>query len=124
MEGEGLNQSELARRVGVTQGAIAKVANNNPNGSSFLHKLARELRTTPEYLTGEVDDPELNAPTTKPLSPEQTELLERFDRLSRANQNALLQIVRSLPAENEPPSRQSLHDSRSGFRAEPGDILS
>jgi SOS-response transcriptional repressor LexA len=57
MDELGLTQAELARRVSVTQGAIAKIAGNNPNGSSHLHKLARELRTTPEYLTGETDDP-------------------------------------------------------------------
>jgi transcriptional regulator with XRE-family HTH domain len=121
MEGEGLNQSQLARRLGVTQGAIAKVANNNPNGSSFLHKLARELRTTPEYLTGEVDDPDANAPTTKPLNYEQLELVECFDRLSRADQQALLQMARSL-ASNKPPPKERLHTSPKGFRHEgPGE---
>ncbi len=62
MEKLGLTQAELARRVEVTQGAIAKIANNNPNGSSHLHKIARELQTTPDYLTGESDDPDEDAP--------------------------------------------------------------
>jgi len=52
-----ITQSELARRVGVTQGAIAKIAANNPNGSSYLHKIARELRTSVDYLTGDTEDP-------------------------------------------------------------------
>jgi transcriptional regulator with XRE-family HTH domain len=62
MEKLGLTQAELARRVEVTQGAIAKIANNNPNGSSHLHKIARELQTTPDYLTGVSDDPDEDAP--------------------------------------------------------------
>ncbi len=67
MEAAGFSQSELARRVGVTQGAIAKVANNNPNGSSFLHKIAQHLGTSPAYLTGEIDDPVAGAPPPAPL---------------------------------------------------------
>lgn len=62
----GLSQSELARRVGVTQGAIAKVISKNPGGSSHLHKIAHELGTTPAYLTGETDDPNLGAPVHRP----------------------------------------------------------
>lgn len=57
LEERGISQSELARRVRVTQGAIAKIVSNNPGGSSHLHKIARELGTTPEYLLGEIDDP-------------------------------------------------------------------
>lgn len=67
----GLSQSELARRVGVTQGAIAKIARNDPNGTSHLHRIARILGTTPEYLTGEIDDPDLGAPPASPPSPPQ-----------------------------------------------------
>ena len=62
----GLTQSELARRVGVTQGAIAKIANKNPAGSSYLHRVARELGTTPAYIAGEVDDPSADAPPPPP----------------------------------------------------------
>ncbi|BCA60226.1 S24 family peptidase [Sphingomonas sp. HMP6] len=57
----GLSQSKLARRVNVTQGAIAKIVSNNPGGSAHLHKIARALGTTSEYLTGETDDPSLGA---------------------------------------------------------------
>jgi phage repressor protein C with HTH and peptisase S24 domain len=61
MEERGLSQSELARRIQVTQGAIAKIVGSNPGGSSHLHKIARELGTTPAYLTGEIDDPSAGA---------------------------------------------------------------
>lgn len=48
----GINQSELARRVGITQPAIANLIKRGGR-SSHLHKIARALETTPEYLTGE-----------------------------------------------------------------------
>ena len=69
MDAVGLTQSGLARRVGVTQGAIAKIAKNNPNGSSYLHKIAQVLETTPAYLTGETDDPSEGASPPPPPSP-------------------------------------------------------
>lgn len=54
---KGLSQSELARRVGVSQSAIHKLASGGAYGSAHLHKIARELGTSPSYLAGETDDP-------------------------------------------------------------------
>lgn len=56
-----ITQSELARRVGVSQQAIHKLIVGHSSGSKHLHKIARELGTTAEYLTGETDDPSLSA---------------------------------------------------------------
>ena len=53
----GLSQAELARRVGVAQPTINQLVNRNKIGSKHLHRIARELGTTAEYLTGETDDP-------------------------------------------------------------------
>lgn len=61
LQGAGLSQSELARRVRVSQSVIAQLAAGNAYGSKHLHRIARELGTTPEYLTGEVDDPSVDA---------------------------------------------------------------
>lgn len=102
MKASDLTQSELARRIGVTQGAIAKIASNNPNGSSFLHKLARELRTTPEYLTGETDDPDAGASAEVPLNYYQRDLLECVAMLTPGDQKALLHIARSMAGVADP----------------------
>lgn len=47
----------MARRVGVSQSAIHKLASGGAYGSAHLHKIARELGTSPSYLSGETDDP-------------------------------------------------------------------
>ena len=57
-----LSQSELARRVGISQGAMNNLIAGRSRSSTHLHKIARHLATTPAYLTGEVDDPDENAP--------------------------------------------------------------
>lgn len=62
----GWSQSHLARRVGVSQATIAGLISGRSSGSKHLHAIARELQTTPQYLTGETDDPTegaLPAPT-------------------------------------------------------------
>jgi transcriptional regulator with XRE-family HTH domain len=66
MEELGLSQSELARRVGVSQSAINHLIRGTNRGSTHLHRIAREVQTTPAYLTGETDDPDLGAPPPKP----------------------------------------------------------
>ncbi|MCC6478059.1 MAG: helix-turn-helix transcriptional regulator [Sphingomonadaceae bacterium] len=57
LEAAGLTQSELARRVGVTQPTIAGLKSGRSQGSKYIDRIARELGTTAAYLTGETDDP-------------------------------------------------------------------
>lgn len=65
----GISQSELARRVGITQGTIAGLISGRSRSSSHLHKIARALRTTPAYLEGEIDDPAEDATAPPPIPP-------------------------------------------------------
>lgn len=58
MRAKGVSQADLARRVGVSTTAIWKLVNEPGQGSKHLHKIARVLGTTPEYLTNESDEAE------------------------------------------------------------------
>ncbi len=53
MEDRRISQSELARRVGVSQASIWKLVKQPSQGTKHLHKIAAELGTTAEYLLGE-----------------------------------------------------------------------
>lgn len=64
-----LSQSELARRVGVSQASIYRLVKGDAYGSKHLHRIARELGTTPAYLAGETDDPDLDALPPPPPAP-------------------------------------------------------
>lgn len=74
----GISQSELARKIGVSQQAIGKLVNGHVQTSRHLHIIARELGTTPQYLAGETDDPSEGAlPLPTPdLMAEQLGLVE------------------------------------------------
>ncbi|WP_174297232.1 helix-turn-helix domain-containing protein [Sphingomonas bacterium] len=71
----GMSQSELARRVRVNQSTIAGLVAGRSRSSAHLHLIARELATTPEYLTGETDDPDEGAPPPAPAPRHQQVLL-------------------------------------------------
>lgn len=61
MAAAGVSQSELARRVGVSQQTIGKLINGGARGSSHVGRIARELATTSAYLEGETDSPDEGA---------------------------------------------------------------
>ncbi len=103
----GLSQSELARRVGVTQTTIRKLVSGGGYGSKYLHLIARELQTTPAFLTGETDDPSAGAPPEPTLTHEEHELVDCARGLSTSDRAALLHLARSLPKHDRvaaPPS--------------------
>ena len=61
MAEKAVSQAELARQVGVAQPTIAKLMNGASRSSGHLHRIARVLETTPAYLSGETDDPDMGA---------------------------------------------------------------
>ncbi|GAA0741396.1 helix-turn-helix domain-containing protein [Sphingomonas sp. ABOLD] len=67
----GISQAELARRVGVRQSTINGLIRGESRGSKHLHVIARILRTSPAYLTGETEDPAPDAPILEPERPVQ-----------------------------------------------------
>lgn len=62
----GISQAELARRAKVPQTTLNGLVNSDARSTPHLTKIARALGTTPAYLTGEVDDPDLDAPPPPP----------------------------------------------------------
>jgi len=54
----GMSQSELARRVGIGQSSANRLEAGSTRNPRHIIQLAKVLGTTPEYLTGETDDPQ------------------------------------------------------------------
>lgn len=91
----GISQAELARRVGMAQSSVNALINRGKIGSKHLHKIARELQTTPEYLSGETDDPSPGAAAPQ-LSAEDRAVLETLRAMSPANRAAVMQMMKAL----------------------------
>ena len=53
------SQAALAGAIGVTPQAISKMVNGSTTDTGKLYQIARFLQTTPEYLTGESDSPQI-----------------------------------------------------------------
>lgn len=94
----GLSQSELARRVGLAQPTISGLIKSNKVGSKHLHRIARELGTTPAYLSGETDDPAAEMPDVEPLTAGENDLLADFRSLNRDGQAAISRVLKLLVA--------------------------
>lgn len=58
MEARGLGQSELGRRLGITQGGVYSMLVGKSKRPTNLKELAEALSTSQEYLLGVTDDPD------------------------------------------------------------------
>lgn len=65
-----MNQSDLARAAGVTQGAIQQIVSGRTAKSRFLPEIANALDVTPSFLSGLTDDPQGNYFEDVPKSPD------------------------------------------------------
>lgn len=63
------NQSQLADAVGLKQPSIGRLLSGETKTSRALNAIAAYLRTTPQYLVGETDDPSTNAAALPAHSP-------------------------------------------------------
>jgi len=102
----GISQSELARRVGVSQPAINHLIRRGVGGSSHIHRIARELQTSPEFLTGETDDDSIDADQLA-LTSEDREWLELLHALPPKDRGAVLQLARTIAHSALAPMMQS-----------------
>jgi transcriptional regulator with XRE-family HTH domain len=96
LKSRGLSQSELARRVRLDQSTISGLIKGDQQSSTKLHLIARELETTPAYLSGETDDPTAIIPDEPTYDSETRNLLDSFSMISAADRRAIVQLVQSL----------------------------
>lgn len=75
MEEAGLDQPELAERAGCTQGAISQILLGNTKRSRYLPDIATALGVSVQWLRGESDNRDPNAP----LVPTSKDVMEHFD---------------------------------------------
>ena len=97
----GISQAELARRVGVRQSTMNSLIKGNSRTTRSLVAIARELRTTPAYLSGETDDPDADLPD---VDPNDAAWLEQLHSLTPEDREAVLQLMGSLTSRRKKPT--------------------
>lgn len=107
MEQLGVSQAELARRVGLSQQAIGKLVHGKSRETPKLHQIARALGTTPDYLLGNVADPEAIKAGTGAVASDELEWGALYAALTAAQRGALRMIARDLARSNESSARQT-----------------
>ncbi|WP_408586563.1 helix-turn-helix domain-containing protein [Novosphingobium sp.] len=94
----GKTHAWLAERTGMSRQAIGRIINGGTTDSPHIFQIARALETSPEYLSGEIDDDALPPPSG--LSEDEWRWLEKLRRLSPEDRNALLRITKRLSSED------------------------
>jgi transcriptional regulator with XRE-family HTH domain len=116
-----MSQSALARRVKLAQSTINGLVKGEQRSTTKLHEIARALKTTPAYLSGEIDDPECDAAQEPALDFETREILDDVADMDPADRRAIAQIARSLtrrvPTGRDGPA--TLHARATSYRGPP-----
>lgn len=107
MEVLNVSQANLAKRVGVSQQTIGRLVTGGTFGSRYLHLIARELQTTPEYLTGETDDPHGEVGPAADLTMEERDWVELLRSIAPKDRAAALQLVRTIAHSAQSPMVQA-----------------
>lgn len=110
----GISQSELARRVGLTQPTINALIKGGSRSSAHLHKIARELETTPAWLNLETDDLAADGPAVE-LTSSEREIIDLVRALAPKDRAAVEQLLRTIATSAAAPG---LNDKRQDFRGE------
>lgn len=96
----GKKKSFLSEAMGFSSRYLIDAKKQNTNiADEPLQILAKELKTTPEYLRGETDDPgikEAPDPKTEGVSPTVQELFDFIDTATDAELNELLRYAQFL----------------------------
>lgn len=91
-----MTYAAIAREIGVQQPTISRLVKGQQQGTTHLHRLARVLRTTPAYLTGETDDPDAHEPDSYALSADEVVWVEYWRTLTEGDREALVHVVRAI----------------------------
>lgn len=111
----GIDQTELARRLGCTPGAINQIASGRTRKSKLLPEITAELHVSMDWLLRKTDDPEPGA-IDHLVSPEELRWVEMIRRLGPNDRSALLQVTRTMVKSGDIGA--TLHDQRHTYKAE------
>lgn len=102
----GISQSALARQVKLSQSTINGLIHGDQTSSTKLHEIARVLKTTPAYLTGETSDPDSDVPDFGTFTAEEHDWVELLRNVAPKDRAAILQLARTIATSAASPMLQ------------------
>lgn len=91
----GMSQSELARRVGITQKSMNYLCNQAKSRSAHTHSIASELEVSIEWLTGQTDHMRIGH-TISQLTSQQRKWLSFLDVMPEKERAAAFLMMSAL----------------------------
>jgi transcriptional regulator with XRE-family HTH domain len=108
-----MSQAELARRTELHQSSVNQLITGKSRSSAHLHRIARALGTTTEFLEGVTDDDSVDAVSAY-LTEEEVGWNELLRAMVPNDREALLTLARSLARSARTPT---VHSSQQDYRA-------
>lgn len=105
MELRDIDQTDLAEAIGVTQGAISKIAVGRTANSRLIPKIAGHLGVPLGWLLGQADS--LDPESENLLSFDEREWIELLRGLTPTDRSAVLTLTRSLATSAQTPTLQA-----------------
>lgn len=93
MDDQGVDQSTLARAIGVTQGAISLILVGKTRQSKYLPEIAIELGVSYDWLSGRDVDKHADSPVDLLVTSSERTLIERLRALPFPARNALTRVA-------------------------------
>lgn len=112
------DQSELARELGVTQGAISKIVVGRTANSRLLPRIAAHLGVPLDWLLGETDS--LTAGESDLFSRAERDWVAILRALDPQRREALLTVAEAMSPHDRENARATLHDRQEAYHAEGG----
>lgn len=107
------DQSELARELGVTQGAISKIVVGKTANSRLLPRIAAHLGVSLDWLLGESD--EYDEASTRLYSRVERDWVALLRALDPQRREALLTVAEAMALAPPPPGQETLHDRQEAY---------
>lgn len=108
----GVSYTSLAKSIGVKQPTITRLVKGEQRSTARIDLLAAALKTSPAYLTGEIDDPDADAPQTSvdvtPARPIMMPVMLPSERALSHMFRTMLRLLKQLPDEPDDDERARL----------------
>lgn len=95
MKEKKVTQKALADAIGISPQAVSRIVNGETSDPRKLPLIAKTVGASPEFLLGEVDDPNEGAPVPV-LSNQEVAVLTLFNSLESSGQKAVIEIMRTM----------------------------